>query len=556
MRLHLAILIGILLFQVWYRAHTFGPTIKEATGVDLWPRTLGSTEPLDCDEAAYAYIGKRLLAGDVLYRDVSENKPPLGYWIYAASVLAGGYRELAIRLMPLPFVLAATLLVWLAVCKLAGPFAAQLAAALFVLVDTDPYLFGNGANMEHFMNAFAAAMLALLVFDEGRGRGRLFASGLCLGAAVLVKQVAIVLVVPALAFLLARGSRADEPKSLNQRCADVLWFFLGAGTIGLLAAGVLLIQGAGAAAFEDVFRYGRALATDVLPEPQQPSGAIRWLTGNADPKGHLPWPFGVTNYLVWWGSGSWPVFLAGTVAALYCTGWRGQPAGRRLAGGFTLAACAQVLLPGLYWPHYYLLPVPGLAAAVAIAAGDAVSALRRGRSGRRLLAALALGILGSACLGEAWLQTRDYLLVAPEELTIRYKGGAQWVVLRQMGFDLKERTRAWPEAQLYIWGWQSPLHFYSGLDSPTRHFFVDNLLRDQADRDHPLITPRTQEIAEVLRRRPPLLIFTGYPPFRALGTLLRDRYLASSLSRGLWVLREDYGQFENAQTRTRQRNAP
>jgi hypothetical protein len=49
-----------------------------------------------------------------------------------------------------------------------------------------------------------------------------------------------------------------------------------------------------------------------------------------------------------------------------------------------------------------------------------------------------------------------------------------------------------------------------------------------------------------LKRRPPELIFTGYPPFGALRAFLNERYLLSSLARGLWVKRDDFGQFETA----------
>ena len=122
----------------------------------------------------------------------------------------------------------------------------------------------------------------------------------------------------------------------------------------------------------------------------------------------------------------------------------------------------------------------------------------------------------------------------PEELTIRYKGGRQWVVLRDMGREIARRAAIEDHPRLYIWGWQSPLHFYSRLDSPTRHFFVDNLLRDQADRNHPLIEPRTEEIMAALKRQPPELIFTGYPPFRALASVL-ERAL-SAVADGAWPL--------------------
>ena len=98
-----------------------------------------------------------------MYRDLTENKPPLGYWLYTLAVAVGGYNELAIRLMPIPFVLATIALVWWIALRLGGPVSACLAAALFVLLSTDPYLFGNGANLEHFINFFAVASLALLI---------------------------------------------------------------------------------------------------------------------------------------------------------------------------------------------------------------------------------------------------------------------------------------------------------------------------------------------------------------------------------------------------------
>jgi hypothetical protein len=148
------------------------------------------------------------------------------------------------------------------------------------------------------------------------------------------------------------------------------------------------------------------------------------------------------------------------------------------------------------------------------------------------------------------MEVRAYLLVPPQELTVRYKGGGQWVALRALGRELDRRKAVWTDPRLYVWGWQSPLHFYGKLDGVTRHFFVDNLLRDQAERDHPLIKPRIAEIMRALRDRPPALIFAGYVPFPALRDFLLDRYLPSRLvpaknGLGLWVDREHYAAFEN-----------
>ncbi len=620
MRWSRLVLLLLLLVDVWYRAHTFGPYVRDALGTNLWPSTIGSSEPLDCDEAAYAYIGHRVTHGAVLYRDVTENKTPLGYWLYALAVLVGGYNELAIRILPIPFVLLTITLVWWIAGRLGGQVSACLAAGLYVLLSTDPFLFGNGSNLEHFVNLFSTALLAFLIlaWDHPR-RWPLFAAGASLAAAALVKQFAIlpiVIVVPALLLRARQGrlpgtrglkdddSQRSSPRTISppleggargnafrqamsriaraarptprtisppleggarggaspqamsrtaRAITDVMVFTFGAFSIAALAASVLLAQGAGRDAVDDIFFYGRALATDTLPEPGAPPALYRWITGNADPQGRLPWPFGTTNYLVWWGTASWPLWLASIPSIAFLLFAAGTTAPRRLSACWSIAAWAQVALPGLYWQHYYLLPIAGAAIAVAVCIADAIQRVsqmfrRASKNDWRTtsLALVSVPLLLLAMAATAYLEVRDYLLVEPEQLTIQYKGGGQWVVLRNMGRDLRRRGRLWNNPHLYIWGWQSPLLFYGRMDSPTRHFFVDNLLRDQADRDHRLIRPRTEEIIATLKRHPPELIFTGYPPFRALQECLNDRYFASSLAPGLWVRREDFGRFEAA----------
>jgi 4-amino-4-deoxy-L-arabinose transferase-like glycosyltransferase len=565
-RLILALLMVV---AVWYRAHTFGPDIRAATGIDVWPQTVGESEPLDCDEAAYAYMGHRVLKGDALYRDLTEYKPPLGYWIYTLAVAIGGYNELAIRIMPIPFVLATIAGVWWIALRLGGPVAACLAAGLYVLLSTDPFLFGNGSQLEQFINLFSVLSLAMIVRGWDRDDRRwMLAAGVCLGAAALVKQVALAHVLVYVPALLVRAWVVDAPGPRRgvRGLFDVLALGLGVAAIVAAATAIVVSRGAGRAAYEDIVLQARALATDTLPEPGAPSPAFRWLTGNADPKGGLPWPYGSTDYLVWWGTGSWPLWLVSVLAVLYLAFGAGSDARRRLAAGWTLTAWLQVALPGLYWQHYYLLPTPGVAIAVGVAVSDAIMGLagrlRTARGGGldeggaqkanpRRSAFPAAGAMIVLSVAIAWtliLQARYYLGIPPRELTIRYKGGRQWVVLREMGRDIARRAARWQDPHLYVWGWQSPLYFYSKLDSPTRHFFVDNLLRDQAGRDHPLIGPRVEEIMATLRRRPPELILAGYAPFPALRAFLSENYLPSRRALGLWIRRDDFGRFEMSGT--------
>ncbi len=531
------VLLAILVFDLWLRAHTFAPTIRARWGVDLWPAARGETEPLDCDESAYAYIGRRMVRGDVLYRDLTENKPPGGYWLYALAVALGGANEETIRFMPVPYVLATLGLVWWLGLRLRGRGAAHVAGLTFAIASTDPYLFGNRANKEQFLNLFSTAALALMVAPWDRtGRAWLAAAGACLGAACLVKQVAFTqgLVFAAALILRKRPMRA--------RLADLAALAGGFALVWSLAIGVLVARGAGSAAYEDIVLYAGALAADTPPEPHAPPFLVRWITGNADPRGVLPPPFGRTNYLVWWGSGTWPLWLATVPAVLWLGLAPGTTPGRRLVAAWTVSAWVEVALPRLFWPHYYLLPVPGLAVAFAVFLADAASRAR-GRPWTWGLMALALiGALGATTV----IQVRDYLLVPPEEVTVRYKGGRQWVALRDLGRDLGRRSKGWPEPRLFVWGWQSPLFIYSGLDGITRHFFADPLLKAFATSDHPLIRPRIEEIVRDLHARPPALIFAGDPPFPALHRFLSERYLPVQPfpdGRGLWVERARYGAY-------------
>ncbi len=311
-------------------------------------------------------------------------------------------------------------------------------------------------------------------------------------------------------FALASGATASS----GARIGDVAALIAGFLAIGGLAAVVLSAQGAGRAAFEDIFRYGPALATDVPADPHAPPLLVRWITGNADPSGQLPWPFGRTNYLVWWGGGSWPFWLAGAIATLGLGFGRHSDGPRRLVAAWTVAAWIEVALPRLFWAHYYLLPVPGLSVALAAALGDWLSAGRSsGKQG--IWPIVGACVLIAALSGTCWLQVREYLFVAPEELTIRDKGGRQWVALRALGKELARRGPALPRRTLFVWGWQSPLFFYSGFDAVTPQLFADDLIRHFAGTDHPLIRPRIERTLNDLRETRPTLIFCGYPPFPA-----------------------------------------
>ena len=286
--------------------------------------------------------------------------------------------------------------------------------------------------------------------------------------------------------LLVRAWAVDGPGRRRgiRGVLDVLAFGLGIAAVVGVAGTIVVARGAGRAAYEDIVLQARALATDTLPEPNAPSPAIRWLTGNADPRGNLPWPFGSTDYLVWWGTGSWPLWLASVPALVYlasvpaATRGDGWPPAGRWPPGFRSA------LPGLYWQHYYLLPIPGVAIVVAVALGDAIVGLARslgfakvdptGQDGRAAAIAVPTPVPGRR--RDRRPDRRDRLDDGPpgpvlpgrpaEELTIRYKGGRQWVVLRDLGRDVARRAAIWDDPHAVRLGLAEPAVFLREAGQP------------------------------------------------------------------------------------------
>ncbi len=520
-------LLLVIALDVWLRGHTFAPEVRRACGLDPYLVASAEGEPIDCDEAIYAYYGRRIVGGAVLYRDLAEPKPPGGYWLYAGAVRLGRADEATVRWLAVPIVAGTLLGVWGVALRLAGPLAATLAALGFALASTDPYLHGNGSNLEHPINLLATTALAILVWNwSRRGRWAIVGAGIFLGMACLFKQVAVThLLVAGGGLLLRRGVG-------SRRWGDMVALGLGFGLPLALAMGVLVVQGAGRAAYEQVVVYGSAMAARTPAPPHSPPGWFRLLVGNTDPRsGALPWPFGETDWLRWWGSGIWPFWLLGVP----CWAWLGLGRGderRRLVAAWGVSAVAQVALPGLYWAHYYLLPLPGLAIALGVAGGDLV------RGGRwRFLRWLGfLGVL-AALAGTAGIEVRDYLWVPADQLGTRYKGGRQWGGQRALGRELKRLMAGVPGARLFVWGTSSPLYVHSGMDGVTPFSFADPLMQAEAlsHPDDPLIRPRLDRILRDLRSRPPEVVFVADPPFPGLAMLLNEQYRRVPRLGPVWI---------------------
>ncbi|MFM7318111.1 MAG: ArnT family glycosyltransferase [bacterium] len=538
---------------IWWRSHTFAPVIYQETGLKLWPVVAGRSEPLDCDESAYGYMGRRQAEGDVLYKYLTEYKPPVGYWFYAIAVAIGGADEMTIRLMMMPVVLANCLLVGLILSRLCSNSAAFIGMIFFILLSTDPFVFGNGSNLEHLMNLLMTISVAFyLIYKHNETRpGWLFMAGLFIGLAAMVKQVCLLALLPILVDQL-------HVSRISYKSVKICTVLISGFAIPILVVVMVLVyQGNVSEARADVLEYSRAMAAGTPVDAKAPFFLIRWMTGNSDPRnGRLPWPFGQTDWLVWWGAGSWPMLLISPFLIAILLRRRNAIAyGSGLIIVFYWLACwLMIILPGLYWQHYYMLLAPGSA----LIAGVAWFFFHQNNSGPLQIKQRFANLTGKAGLlivlfVLGYIQTRDYLLVPAEQLTAKYKGGAQWISLRLLSEEIVARTNNFQEKPgLEVWGWQSPLLFYTGFDAPNRYFFTDPLMKAHFQKGHPLIKPRLAELMQSIREKRPGIVFCGDIPFDELNGFLQSDYLPSTLTpatptgHGLYVRKDLYAAFHSA----------
>ena len=179
-------------------------------------------QPAGGDQALYAYVGQRILAGEVPYRDAWDQKPPAVHLAYAALIALWPHESVVPGADLI--VAAATALSLVALGRRFSPYpgAGLTAAALFLLLANPAFGRLGGvrvrAQCEVFIAlAVAAALIAVWqATDRSAGltprlhtrRGWLLTAGALVGLAALFKYNAAVYAVPVAALLVLR--RADQ----------------------------------------------------------------------------------------------------------------------------------------------------------------------------------------------------------------------------------------------------------------------------------------------------------------------------------------------------------
>lgn len=334
------------------------------------------------NEAWYAEIAKNYHSlGSLLYPTlegkVDYNVPPLFSWLLFAVTRIFGFRELAMRLVPILFCAATAPLLYALGARFFNRRAGLAAAALYEFAPVSIIIGRNIQTDAVYLFLMLASMLIYMRARDAGGKGlRLMAAaGLIFGAAFMTKQFAV-LILPAV-FVWE-----------TVRARGLKWIGLGHVVFGIAAA----LPAAPFYIYHLLINTSRIAGTqEYIRGPQ--TGTVTLYTLK----------YILSEY--WWG--------LSPVVAVLCVAGLVRLLARRSAGGwFVISAVVTFNLFFLKWnghSYYLLFCVPFLC----LAAGALLGAVRRRAVAAVVVAAsvavsaaLAVGMLCTVKYGRA--EARDF----------------------------------------------------------------------------------------------------------------------------------------------------
>jgi hypothetical protein len=440
-------------------------------GALLIVRLPSLVQPMGPDQGLYAYVGERILHGELAYRDAWDQKPPGIHYVYA------GLRRLSSRdvVVPAADLAAAALvmgLVWIVGIRLAGPLAGDVSAVVFLLL-SDPSFARQGglrvrSQAETFIALAVTAALALTLAPARGAKGgakgakgavRLVAAGVFLGAAFALKYNAgLYVLVVLLALVLTSGLTL----------LDVVWIAAGALVIPLVLLTIFWRGDALGDLYQSTIAYNLLYSGGTY--------ASRW---------------DMVRYLV-----TFPVQHA-RVDALWFVGGLGclvlvfAGVRKRIAWlpvAWVAIACLSIAINGSRnLPQYFLQAAPALALAAGMAAATVFPPLPK--IARWLIVVLvAVGVWRAGAdpfpkLAENVWHDTQYALGRMDRRThlARY-GGARdadkYSALANMDIGAFLAARTQPAETVYVFGFSPASYVYANRRSASRFFWSRAVILD------------------------------------------------------------------------------
>ena len=159
----------------------------------LCARIVSGAEPLGIDQSLWASAVRGMSAGQLLYRDVWEQRPPGIYLTYLLGFSIFGWTPFAVAALDIVASAATTILLWAIGHRLGGRLTGAVAAALYAALTMPGGLYGYGGFLERAVSetfivvCVGLAALCAAYLRPGNATMPAIGVGLFAGAAVMFK---------------------------------------------------------------------------------------------------------------------------------------------------------------------------------------------------------------------------------------------------------------------------------------------------------------------------------------------------------------------------------
>lgn len=407
--------------------------------------------PFERDEGVYATVAQGILHGQVPYRDLFDNKPPLVYGWYAISFTLFGESVVAPRLVAALFLSATAVTLYHQARLVLPKGAAGIAAFLFALSTGLPWV-ALHANTEAYM--LLPLVSSLMFFTFGMKDGRLrwfFIAGLLAGLAIMTKQVAMWNLLALAMVSLVWHRRTAE--NAWRAVAPAFWMFSGA----LVSLAAVALPFALTGALDD-FLWANLSYNWVYVE-------------------FLTYAERISNagYGLLFFSVVAAPFVAGAMAGLVIMWRKRASVTDYVLILWAVASAIGVASGGRFFPHYFLQLMPSLALLTGVLIYD-----RFVNGGQHVLSRPAWML--SLFLIVVSVGTTTVLYVAPRAAEEQVVSSVYWQKewedsSRQLGHYIQARTG--PDDTIFNYGRESQIYFYADRQ-PAVPYFYDWVLQIEA----------------------------------------------------------------------------
>lgn len=459
------------------------------------------SEPLERNYAGWTYIAHQLLAGERLYTDLWDIKPPGIHILYVLGHLVWGYKPSMVVILGIIPVLISLAFIFLILKRIANRPVALLGSAFWALAANAIQLQGNMPASEVFINTFnLLAIWGLIEYFYLKKATYLWLAGLGMAFASYIKMHALFPFLLFCLYILWDNLRSKKNFWLKATIQDYIAFSAPSAVLWMGTFLYFLLLGRFAEFYGTVFVEIGGHAGNIL------ENLIRYLTHK--------------NLLL-------PGFMVEIkILALMTLGWAvlglgdAKPAivGRSFWVLVLLGECLSLGSAQQYFASFYLLLLPGMVICTALFIKNIYELLENQSMPARWRVT---GILAAAVLGYLAVYQARALGLTMEQVTMLKYGSLEFEHARTLGTIVKGLTKPGESVSGYFS--QPSLYLYSGRKCATRAIFF-------APSTDKLVTPEDktrQYYYDLTKSRPAIFVWaTSYGDIKSsiVGKYIGDNY--------------------------------